>query len=347
MKKSLEKFDFLKKNQNKRILVRETKKIDENALDGVVVDSAGRFWIVEPRAFFDDGVSNPCKCVIAGSVRRKEDNLSLLTIGDFVKYKVEDLAIGESIAKGSILAVEERKTFLSRGEIHYAVKERAIAANFDQLLIIGSVDNPPYNKRLFDRLLLAAEFGNMKVAICINKIDLFDKLTAFKRDLKIYKSLEVELMWISAETKEGFPKLKKYLKNKRTVLIGFSGAGKSTIVNSLLDSEEQKTGEISEKWNRGKHTTSSSKIFKLGFGGFIADTPGIREFAIKNIDKELLSLYFKDIAKYAYDCKYLPCTHTHEPKCRVIEAVEKGEIDVERYQSYLNIFDSADGEIKR
>jgi ribosome biogenesis GTPase len=208
-----------------------------------------------------------------------------------------------------------------------------------------SAADPFYNRRLIDRYLIAIELGNLEPIICINKIDLMDE-DFVREDLTVYSEmLGIPVLLVSATKKKNLRALKTLLSGKKTVFSGPSGVGKSTLVNMLVGDEVQSVTEVSAKTQKGLHTTTFSVIFPLPEaqfpdGGYILDTPGIREFGMWNVDAEDIPFYFHDFDDYRLECRFTPCTHTHEPHCAVKAAVEAGEIDPERYESYCLILES-------
>jgi ribosome biogenesis GTPase len=322
------------KSVKKKTRLIRTEEIPENSKKGRVIISTGRIHSVIP--FGTNDFENYIDCEIAGILISEFDNKTIVTVGDIVYYIVDESE--EEHRKGTILKVDHRETWISRKSTGI-VDEHVIASNVENLMIVMSAAEPFYNKRLIDRIIVSGLIGNMNICICINKSELME--TKFlKKDLKIYLENNYQVELISAIENKGIAKFKKLLKDKTTLLIGPSGVGKSTIVNKLVGKELQKIQEVSDKTYKGKHTTSFGRILKLPFGGEIVDTPGIREFGIIGIEKEELTLYFKDFEEYYDNCKFMPCSHTHEPECAIAKAVEEGKIDSERYQSYLNIYNS-------
>ena len=322
-----------RKQTLKSTLVKKQGKVPGNALPGRVISVTGKNFLV---GITQNDILKFIECISAGTIQTEHEESSLIVVGDFVKIIPPNEFADEKL--GKIIWVETRKTWMSRKPL-LGYEEDIIAANSEQLLIIMSAEFPVYNKRVIDRLIVAAEIGNLKTAICINKIDLGSSISVGK-DLSAYKKIGYKIIYTSFLEKKGLKALEKYLKNKETILIGPSGVGKSSLVNCLLKSDIQKIKEISEKHLKGKHTTSAAKMFELPFGGRIIDTPGIKEFGIVKIEKEELTLYFHDFDDYYDNCRFMPCSHTHEPHCAVKEAVEAGLINEERYMSYLNIYDS-------
>jgi ribosome biogenesis GTPase len=262
------------------------------------------------------------ECIVAGAVNARNSDQSLVAVGDFVRFLKESAQVDQKIL-GMITEVEERKTKLARKPAgKKVVQEQVLVSNVDQLIILMSAADPFYNKRLIDRYLIVADKGELEPVICINKTDLMDE-DFIREDLEAYEKLDI-------------------LKDRTTVFSGPSGAGKSTVTNALLGNEAQATGGISRQTSKGTHTTTNAQMFALPGGGYIVDTPGIRELAAWQLDADELPFYFHEFDEYMHRCKFAPCTHTHEPGCAVKEAVENGEIDADRYQSYLQILESLD-----
>jgi len=314
-----------------RVLIKDDSVFNPSNAHGRVVAVSGKNFIVK------DLSSNftECECTPAGTIATLHQNASLIVVGDYVNYQIDDSSDDNL---GMITAVAERKTWLSRKPI-IGVREDVVAANANVLMIIMSSDLPPYNKRLIDRLIVAAKIGNLEPALCINKIDLFDDDLIYK-DLQVYSNLNYPIFFTSAKTGYGLDELRNYINKKQVIFAGPSGVGKSSILNKLLGRDIQSVKEISMRTTKGRHTTSFSRLFELDKDTMIIDTPGFREFCIVNINKIELGLYFDDFSNFYENCRFMPCSHTHEPDCAVKYAVEQGLIDEERYESYLNIYAS-------
>jgi len=323
-----------KKRKTKRTIIKPNGKIHKDAVKGKVISTLGRLHQV--KIFKDSKIYN---AVTAGIVISKNDNQSIVAVGDIV-YVVVDNKTNPPTA--IIVKVEERKTHFSRKAIGYN-KEHVIASNIENLIIFMSADKPHYNRRLIDRFLVSAELNSLTPIICINKIDLGDD-DDLRDDFIVYQELGIKVVFLSAKY-DDLSEVKAFLKNKVSVLAGPSGSGKSTFLNNLLGINYQDIREVSDKTSKGKHTTSFVRMFELSKEGAIIDTPGLREFAIWGLEKDELALYFHEFDKYNERCKYNPCTHIHEPDCAVIEAVELGDIDFKRYESYLYLYDTIDEQI--
>ena len=314
-----------------RVLIKDDSIFDPAKPYGRVVAVSGKNFIVK------DLSSNftEFECAPAGTIATLHQNASLIVVGDYVNYQIADNS-DENL--GMITAVAERKTWLSRKPI-IGVREDVVAANANVLMIIMSSDFPPYKKRLIDRLIVASKIGNLEPVLCINKIDLFDDDLIYE-DLQVYSNLNYPIFFTSAKNGSGLEELRNYIDKKEVIFSGPSGVGKSSILNKLLGKDIQTVKEISMRTTKGRHTTSFSRLFELDKDTIVIDTPGFREFGIVNINKIELGLYFDDFSDFYEHCRFMPCSHTHEPGCAVKHAVEKGLIDSERYESYLNIYAS-------
>ncbi len=319
----------------------ERRKIDTSGLiKGRVIAVEARTYLVE--TIEADSGDNLYTSVPSRSIMTENSDESLLAVGDIVWLRVdrsnEIEGAGETLA--IIVLVEERKTKLARRAAGRGDMEQVIGANVDQLIIVMSVDEPRYKKGLIDRYLVAAQSGNIDSVICINKIDLGDEAEV-RRDLRTYtEMLDIPLVCISATQEYNIDKFSGLIADKTSVLSGPSGAGKSTIINVLFGKDIQITADQKKSARKGQHITTFARMFKLPFGGYILDTPGIREFGIWDVKKEELAQYFDEFNRYTEGCKFTGCTHTHEPDCAVKAAIANGEIDAGRYDSYLRLLDS-------
>jgi ribosome biogenesis GTPase len=207
---------------------------------------------------------------------------------------------------------------------------------------VQSVRQPKIKEGFIDRFLVTCEAYQLPACIIINKMDLASgKDKEYVEELaQLYQSLGYKVLATSIEDEESLQKLKKELKEKTSVFIGPSGVGKTSLLNHIDPNIDRKVGVISEYSNKGKHTTTYAKLVSLEFGGYLVDTPGIREYGLVNIEPWELSLFYPEMLEPRKHCKFNNCTHSHEPKCGVMKAFENGEIDAHRYDSYLRMLES-------
>jgi ribosome biogenesis GTPase len=200
---------------------------------------------------------------------------------------------------------------------------------------------PTVKRGFIDRFLVACEAYEIPAGVIINKTDLLDESNHAELDAitDTYESIGYPVLQTSIEKSDTIELLKDGTKDRTSVLIGHSGVGKTSLINCLAPDIDLTVGDISSYSEKGKHTTTYARLLKLSYGGFIVDTPGIKEFGLVNIEPYELSLFFPEMREPRQACKFNNCTHSHEPKCGVIDAFERGEIDPERYQSYLNMLD--------
>lgn len=215
---------------------------------------------------------------------------------------------------------------------------RPPVANVDMAVYVIACRSPEPNFSLLDRFLLSAVSQSLDIVLCVNKIDLenieyVEKLTA------PYKNTGIKIIFTSTKSGQGIDELKEQLRNRITVFAGPSGVGKSSLLNCLQPSLKLKTGIISEKLERGRHTTRHCELMELQWGGYVLDTPGFSSMDIDTIEKEQLELLFPEFNEYSGDCKFAGCSHISEPGCAVKEAVEKNEIHPLRYESYVKLYD--------
>ena len=320
-----------KKDETRTLIKKGAAPNDVNLEYGTVMAVGGRTWFVQ----LGDEI---IECLPAGTVYAMHEDTSLLAVGDNVGVERNEDEMGN--IQGMIVEVGERSSQLSRKGIGKYAGEQVIISNVDSILIVMAAADPFYNKRLLDRYLIAAELGGLRPMICINKIELMDE-DLIAEDLAVYfETLNIPIFFTSVKEKTGIEELSNALCEHSTVLSGPSGVGKSSLINAITGEELQKTGKVSERTWKGKHITSSARMFAMPSGGFLADTPGLRELGIWDMHPDDVPFYFHDFDIFYPKCKFTSCTHRHEPDCAVKQAVEEELIDPERYISYLQIVES-------
>lgn len=280
-------------------------------------------------------------CRVKRGASTENEGSTLVVIGDYVRVQsIED-------GRGLIHHIEERSTHLGRARLGRDAgggegMEQVIAANVDYLFCVVDAARTDFRRTIIDRFIVVALLGEIVPLIVVNKIDsVGSEVEALLReDLEVYDRLGYRTFYISARTGRGMDEFREAISGSVSVLAGHSGVGKSTIANVILGESVRRTGEVRQKDLRGTHTTIDSVMLPIPTGGYLIDTPGLRELGIWDLEPEELDGYFVEFLDHLQECRYLPCTHTHEPGCAVIAAVETGEIDEGRYASYLAIFDS-------
>jgi ribosome biogenesis GTPase len=242
-----------------------------------------------------------------------------------------------------ITEIEDRRNYIIRKSINLSKQSHILAANVDQAILVVTVVNPQTSTTFIDRFLASAEAYRVPVILVFNKTDLLDEdaLRYQEAMVHLYQTVGYECHQISAETGAGVDALLPLLKDKITLLSGNSGVGKSTLINRLVPGASQRTAEISDAHNTGQHTTTFSEMIRLD-EGWLIDTPGIKGFGTFDMEPEELTSYFKEIFHFSQECKFSNCTHTHEPGCAVLKALEDHYIAESRYQSYLSMLEDKD-----
>jgi len=279
-----------------------------------------------------DARGETVRCELRGRLTGSDTEESKpLAVGDRVAFE----RMGEN--EGVIVEIKPRTTKLSRAHPHDPKKEKIIVANVSQLLIVSSVRRPPLNLGIIDRYVIAAEIGGLQPVICINKCDLASAESEYRDVVDMFRSSDRQLIVTSALTGRGIEDLKAVLQGESTVLAGHSGVGKSSLINAIQPHLNLKTGEVKRK---GRHTTSNISLLRLDFGGYVVDTPGIREFTMWDLERRHVMEFFPRIWELGRDCRMPDCLHLQEPACAVKLAVEQGQLPSLRYESYRRIAES-------
>ncbi len=289
----------------------------------IIKDESGKFWNARTKGVLklDDITStNP------------------VAVGDEVKMEPEP----ETDNSAMINTIFDRRNYINRQSPRFKHQHHIVAANIDQSLLLATLKEPRTSQGFIDRFLVASEMFHVPAIIVFNKADLYKKKDDEKFDgLKtMYERIGYKVFLISVKNNMGIDKVKAELQNKITLISGHSGVGKSSLLNVIFPEINLKTKDISGWSGKGQHTTTFAEMFDLPFGGRIIDTPGMREFGLVDLSKQEVSHYFPEMRERLVNCQFNNCLHINEPGCAIKEAVANGEIDEDRYVSYVNILDS-------
>lgn len=274
------------------------------------------------------------------------------------KFKIDDITSTNPIAVGDVVDIDkeegeesivitkihDRKNYITRQSPHNKHLHHIVAANLDQSILLATLKEPKTSTGFIDRFLVASEAYHVPAIIVFNKSDLYKSKEEekFQNIKSVYEKIGYPVYSMSIENDEGINEVKDLLKNKTTLLSGHSGVGKSSFINTIFPQNNLKTQEVSGWSGKGLHTTTFAEMFDLPFEGRIIDTPGMREFAMMDIEPHELSHYFREMKELLNNCRFNNCMHIEEPGCAIKAAVEENKISAERYISYLNILGTID-----
>lgn len=307
-------------------------------MKGLVIKNTGSWYTVRT----DDGQLLDCK--VKGNFRIKGiRSTNPVAVGDRVTVVPQQPIANSQQQTAFITDIEDRRNYIIRKSINLSKQSHILAANVDQAFLIVTVTRPETSTTFIDRFLASAEAYRVPVVLIFNKTDLLDDdlLRYQQMMVRLYETIGYECRQVSAEQGNGIEELRPLLEGKITLLSGNSGVGKSTIINCLVPEANLRTAEISDAHLSGQHTTTFSEMIAIG-NGYLIDTPGIKGFGTFDMEREELTSYFKEIFEYSKQCRFSDCTHTHEPGCAVLKAVEDHYIAQSRYQSYLSMLDDKD-----
>ena len=305
-------------------------------MEAIVVKNAGSHFLLSKLPDWE-----PFPAVLRGKVRLERSGATNpVAVGDRVRFELEG-EVADPLHPAVIKEVLPRSNYIIRRSTNLSRQSHVIAANLDQALLVVTLFFPEIKLPFLDRLLVTCEVYGVKPVIVLNKMDLCRELAPEQADAfcSIYRDAGYTVLECSALKGEGIDRLRELCKGRTSLVSGESGVGKSSVIKAMDPSLDPKIGRISTAHLQGKHTTSLSELYPLSSGGFIVDTPGLRGFGLVDLEKEEISKYFPEMLRVADNCRFIPCTHTHEPGCAVKQALEEGLISPERYNSYLGMLE--------
>lgn len=297
---------------------------------GTIIKNAGSWYVVQTD---DDRLLS---CQVKGNFRlRGIRSTNPVAVGDRV-----------NVDGGFITEICDRRNYIIRKASNLSKQSHILAANVDQVLLVVTIAHPETSTTFIDRFLATAEAYRIPVIILFNKADLYteEENQQAEKLISLYSSLEYTTLKCSVLLGQGLEQLEDLLHDRTTLLAGNSGVGKSTLLNALVPGLEARTEVISESHDTGQHTTTFSEMHTLPNGGRVIDTPGIKGFGTFDIERTEVSHYFREIFKIGRECRFQDCTHTHEPHCAVLQALEEGHIAQSRFTSYLSMLDDKDAD---
>ena len=310
-------------------------------MEATVVKNAGSHFMLSRLPEWE-----PFPAVLRGKVRLERSGATNpVAVGDRVEYTLEGTA--DELHPAVITSVLPRSNYIIRRSTNLSRQQHVIAANLDRAVLVVTLYFPEIKLPFLDRLLVTCEVYGVPAVIVLNKLDLYGPLApeAVEDFCSIYRGAGYRVLECSALTGQGIPELRELCSGGTTLLSGESGVGKSSIIKALDPSLNPRTGILSEAHLQGKHTTSLYEMYPLAGGGFIVDTPGLRGFGLVDLEKPEISKYFPEMLRVMDNCRFVPCTHTHEPGCAVKQALEDGTVSLERYNSYLGMLEE-DGKFR-
>lgn len=298
-------------------------------MKGLVIKNTGSWYVVR----HDDGSTHNCK--IKGNLRLKGFRCTNpVAVGDTVNIEIKD------DGTAFILSIDQRRNYIIRRSSNLSKEFQIIASNLDQAVLVVTLANPVTNTTFIDRFLATAMAYNVPTLIAINKIDLLDSdddKALLDAVVTLYRTIGYKVVTLSTKTGEGIEELRLLLNDKTSLFSGNSGVGKSSIINCMVPGARLRVGDVSHSHHTGMHTTTFSEMLDLPQGGCIIDTPGVKGFGTIDFKREEVAHYFPEIFEVSSECRFGNCTHTLEPGCAVLDAVECHRISESRYNSYLSI----------
>lgn len=309
-------------------------------MQGQIIKNTGSWYVVRT----DDGQLFDCK--VKGNFRLKGiRSTNPVAVGDRVT-----ITPGPDGVTALIDSILDRRNYIIRKASNLSKQSHIIAANVDLAALLVTVSHPETNTTFIDRFLASAEAYRVPVLLIFNKVDLYDEaeMSYLRAVMNLYDTIGYRCISCSAKSQTGIEEIRQVLQGQTTLLSGNSGVGKSTLLNALIPEASARTAEISDVHDMGMHTTTFSQMFDLPGGGAIIDTPGIKGFGTFDMEKEEVAHYFREIFKIGCECRFGNCTHTHEPGCAVLGAVEDHRIAQSRYNSYLSMLeDKEEGKYRK
>ncbi len=305
----------------------------EEIAEGLVVRITGADYFVASGA-------DEVRCAPRGRFRI-EDTLeaSLPVVGDTVRFRRE--RAGDTRGpRGLLTEVLPRKSMLARSDASKKKGCQVLGANMDRAILVFSVKEPRLNLHLLDRMLVAVECGSMEAVVCVNKMDLAESRSEVEKEFLPYRNIGYRVVLCSAKTGDGVAEFEEIMKNGLSILAGPSATGKTSLVARIQPGLKLPIGHVSARTGKGRHTTTHFELHRLDIGGYLGDTPGIREFGIWGVTREKLGSFFREFSPFRGVCRFATCTHSHEPECSVKDAVTGGLVSRGRYENYLKILET-------